>query len=33
MEEIIMAMEHSAMERWRNGDPWRWSEISDELTC
>ncbi len=30
MEKIIMSLENSAMERWRNGDVWGWTEISDE---
>ena len=29
MEEIIMSLENGAMERWRNGDPLGWTEISD----
>jgi ketosteroid isomerase-like protein len=28
VKEIIMAKEKDAMERWRNGDPWGWAEIS-----
>ncbi len=28
--ETILALEQAAMERWRNGDPWGWAEISDE---
>jgi len=28
MEEIIMSLENGAMERWRQGDPWGWAEIS-----
>ncbi|MGA2490181.1 MAG: nuclear transport factor 2 family protein [Anaerolineales bacterium] len=30
MEEIILSLEKGAMERWRNGDPWGWAEISAE---
>ena len=30
MEEIIMSLENGAMERWRKGDVWGWTEISDE---
>jgi ketosteroid isomerase-like protein len=30
MEEIIMSLENGAMERWRQGDPWGWTEISAE---
>jgi ketosteroid isomerase-like protein len=30
MEEIIMSLENGAMERWRKGDPWGWTEISAE---
>ena len=30
MEEIIMSLENGAMERWRQGDPWGWAEISSE---
>ena len=30
MEEIIMSLENGAMERWRRGDPWGWTEISAE---
>jgi len=30
MEEIILSLEKSAMERWRQGDPWGWAEISAE---
>jgi len=30
MEEIIMSLENGAMERWRTGDPWGWTEISAE---
>ena len=26
MEEVILSMEKAAMERWRNGDPWGWTE-------
>jgi uncharacterized protein (TIGR02246 family) len=28
--EGILAMENTAMERWRKGDPWGWAEISAE---
>lgn len=28
MEEKILSLEKSAMERWRQGDPWGWAEIS-----
>jgi len=28
MQEIIMSLENGAMERWRNGDPWGWIDIS-----
>lgn len=28
MEEIIFSLEHGAMERWRQGDPIGWAEIS-----
>jgi len=28
MEETILSLEKGAMERWRNGDPWGWAEIS-----
>ena len=28
MTETILSLEHAAMERWRNGDPWGWAEIS-----
>jgi ketosteroid isomerase-like protein len=28
MEEIILSLENSAMERWRNGDTMGWIEIS-----
>lgn len=28
MEEIILSSEKAAMERWRQGDPWGWTEIS-----
>ncbi len=30
MEEIILSLENGAMERWRHGDPWGWTEISAE---
>ncbi len=30
MEETILALEQGAMERWREGDPWGWAEISAE---
>jgi ketosteroid isomerase-like protein len=30
MKETILALEKAAMERWRSGDPWGWSEISAE---
>jgi ketosteroid isomerase-like protein len=31
--EGILAMENAAMERWRKGDPWGWTEISaDDVT-
>ena len=30
MEETILALEQSAMERWRQGDPWGWAELSAE---
>jgi ketosteroid isomerase-like protein len=30
MDEIIMSLENGAMERWRKGDVWGWTEISDE---
>ena len=30
VEEIIMSLENNAMERWRNGDPLGWAEISDK---
>ena len=30
MEETILSLEKGAMERWRNGDPWGWAEISAE---
>jgi ketosteroid isomerase-like protein len=30
MEETILTLENGAMERWRNGDPWGWLEISAE---
>ena len=28
MDNHIISLEKSAMERWRNGDPWGWTEIS-----
>ena len=28
MTETILSLEQAAMERWRNGDPWGWAEIS-----
>jgi len=30
MQETILSLEKGAMERWRNGDPWGWAEISAE---
>jgi uncharacterized protein (TIGR02246 family) len=30
MGETILSLEKAAMERWRNGDPWGWMEISAE---
>jgi ketosteroid isomerase-like protein len=30
MEETILSLEKGAMERWRQGDPWGWAEISSE---
>ena len=30
MKEAILSLEQAAMERWRNGDPWGWAEISAE---
>ena len=30
MEEVILSLEKGAMERWRQGDPWGWAEISAE---
>ena len=30
MEETILSLEKGAMERWRDGDPWGWAEISAE---
>jgi ketosteroid isomerase-like protein len=30
MEDTILSLEKGAMERWRNGDPMRWAEISAE---
>lgn len=33
MEDAILSLEKAAMERWRNGDPWGFVEISDaEIT-
>ncbi len=33
VEEIILSLEKGAMERWQNGDPMGWAEISaDEIT-
>jgi uncharacterized protein (TIGR02246 family) len=33
MNDAILSLEKDAMERWRNGDPWGWAEISaDEVT-
>jgi ketosteroid isomerase-like protein len=33
MEETILSIENGAMERWRNGDPMGWAEISaDQVT-
>ncbi len=29
-KETILSLEKGAMERWRNGDPWGWVEISAE---
>lgn len=29
-KETILSLEKGAMERWRNGDPWDWMEISAE---
>ena len=32
MEDIILSLENAAMERWRKGDVWGWTEISaDEI--
>jgi len=28
MDNTILSLEKGAMERWRNGDPWGWAEIS-----
>jgi ketosteroid isomerase-like protein len=28
MDDPILSLEKAAMERWRNGDPWGWAEIS-----
>ncbi len=28
MTETVLLLEQGAMERWRNGDPWGWAEIS-----
>jgi hypothetical protein len=30
MEETILSLEKGAMERWRQGDPWGWTDISAE---
>jgi uncharacterized protein (TIGR02246 family) len=30
MKGAILSLEQTAMERWRNGDPWGWAEISAE---
>jgi len=30
MKETILSLEKGVMERWRNGDPWGWAEISAE---
>lgn len=30
MEETILSMEKGAMERWRQGDPWGWAELSSQ---
>jgi ketosteroid isomerase-like protein len=30
VKDTILALEKSAMERWRQGDPWGWAEISSE---
>ena len=30
MKKTILSLEKGAMERWRNGDPWGWAEISAE---
>ena len=30
MKETILSLEQAAMERWRNGDPWGWAELSAE---
>jgi ketosteroid isomerase-like protein len=30
IQSTIMSLEHGAMERWRQGDPWGWMEISDK---
>ena len=30
MEDTILSLEKGALERWRNGDPWGWLEISAE---
>ena len=30
MAEIVLSLEEAAMERWRQGDPWGWTEISAE---
>ena len=29
IQSTIMSLEQGAMERWRQGDPWGWAEISD----
>jgi ketosteroid isomerase-like protein len=30
MQETILSLEKGAMERWRQGDPWGWTDISSE---
>jgi ketosteroid isomerase-like protein len=30
MEDVILSLENQAMERWRNGDPWGFVELSAE---
>ena len=30
MKETILSLEKGAMERWRQGDPWGWVELSAE---